>query len=72
MTKNTYTGFCQDVSGEGTIWIDHVNADNEEDAMNLAREACANDWDFELEQVHVLGLAEGNINILFWEDLNTD
>lgn len=65
-----YTAFCQDTSGRGTIWIDKVEASTVEDAKNLAREACADDWGYEdASQIHVLGIARGNVEIADWEDL---
>ena len=67
---NTYTVFCQHANGTGTIWISPVNANNLEEAQEKARIACADDWGHEdLSDVHVLGVAEGNVNILFWEDI---
>lgn len=62
-----YTAFCQDVDGSGTIWIDHVEAEDLEAAKAVAREACATDWD--AKSVHVLGLAAGKVEIAHWEDL---
>lgn len=70
MSKQTYTAFCQDIDGRGTIWISDVEADSPESAAGEAREKCAEDWGCDVEGVHCLGIAEGNVNILLWDDLD--
>ena len=65
---NKYTAFCQEAGGGGTTWIDTVEADNIDEACDIARANCAADWSVEEVFVHVLGLAEGNVNILHWND----
>ena len=67
---NTFTAFCQEKSGRGTIWIEAVKAHNVEHAIAVAREECAEAWEKEPEDIHVLGIAEGDITILHWEDLD--
>lgn len=66
---NTYTAFCQQASGGGTVWIQTVEAKDLDSAIDLAREECAADWEYALEDVHVLGVAAGSIEILMWDDL---
>ena len=65
-----YTAFCQNANGKGTIWINPVEADSVEEAISEAQAACANDWGDALEDVHVLGIASGDVKIEHWEDLN--
>lgn len=65
-----YTGFCQEVTGKGTIWIGAIEADTQDEAINKARAECAVDWTCHEEDIHVLGLAEGDVNILVWEDID--
>ena len=71
----TYTAFCQQVDGGGTIWIDTVEvASMGEDAMIdaaklAARTACAGDWEWDFDNVHCLGLAKGDVQIVTWEDI---
>ena len=67
---STFTGFCQETSGLGTIWIESFEAGNEDAAMVAAQKLCAEAWGCELGDVHVLGLAAGNVEILHWGDLN--
>lgn len=67
---NAFTGFCQESNGCGTIWIESFDAPDREAAIGVARKLCAQDWDCEENGVHVLGIARGNVEILFWEDLN--
>jgi hypothetical protein len=66
----TYTAFCQSVDGTGTIWIAPVEGEDLSQAIVDAKSKCAADWDCETDDVHVLGLAEGNVKIVYWEDLN--
>jgi len=70
MAQQQFTGFCQETDGSGTIWIGQVWAEDLEAAQLEAREMCAQDWGYEVEQVHCLGIAEGNVTILHWEDLD--
>lgn len=65
-----YTAFCQQASGGGTIWIETVEAPDQDSAIELARTTCASEWGYDREDVHVLGLALGNVNILMWDDID--
>lgn len=66
----TFTAFCQEADGSGTIWISTVEVedDNVLTAISLAREACAEDWDYDPEDIHVLGIARGDVEICHWVD----
>ena len=64
-----YTAFCQQTNGRGTIWIDSVEADTDEEAIEAAQEACASDWDYSPADVHVLGLIKGDVSVVYWDDL---
>lgn len=64
----TFTAFCQEADGTGTIWIQQVKAETIADATAAARRDCAEDWGFDVEQVHCLGLARGDCQIVHWED----
>lgn len=74
------TAFCQDVSGRGTVWIstlEFLHTASLDDMIRNARAECCFAWygnedEENLERVHCLGLAEGDICILHWEDLNDD
>jgi len=73
----TYTGFCQEADGTGTIWIGPVEAESVNNAIHAARVACGKDWNYgpgedcfgTLDDIHVLGIAEGTVSMLFWEDV---
>lgn len=65
----TFTAFCQDVDGRGTIWIADVQAGSVADAIAAAIIACASDWETNTDSVHCLGIAAGDVEILHWEDL---
>jgi hypothetical protein len=64
-----FTAFCQEIDGSGTIWINPIHADSLSDAMIVAVESCAADWAMDVEEVRVLGIAAGDVDILHWEDL---
>ena len=77
----TFTAFCQEADGTGTIWIGavEVEATDKSDAIDKAAEQavaeCADDWGgedcgFNAETVHCLGLAEGNVKIAMWDDID--
>ncbi len=65
---NLYTAFCQGADGRGTLWIDTVEAESVDEAVQLAIEHCANNWDCGEDEVHCLGIAGGDVDILFWDD----
>ena len=62
----TYTAFCREDSGLGTIWIDTVDADTLDEALKKACEACATAWGYEIETVECIGLAKGDVEIPYW------
>jgi hypothetical protein len=64
----TYTVFCQDEYSVGTTWIDTVEAVDIEAARVEAVEACAAAWECEPSGVCCVGVAEGDVKILFWQD----
>lgn len=68
----TYTTFCRQADNIGTTWIGSVEAPNETRAADLAVEACAADWGWQdrTEEIRVVGVASGNVEILYWEDID--
>ena len=68
---NTYTVWCQDSSGTGPIWVGTVMADDVEGAMEAGRSDCHEAWDGSIDAIHVLGVAYGEVNILYWEDIES-
>jgi hypothetical protein len=80
MATKTFTVFCQEADGTGTIWISSVQARDLEDAKLVGLQECADDWGYSddpdnedacgtLSDIHVLGVAEGTVKILDWEDI---
>jgi hypothetical protein len=65
-----FTAFCQESNGMGTIWIESITARSLSSAIKKARKECAAAWEYPQSNVHVLGIAEGDVTILHWEDLN--
>lgn len=77
MNLTTFTIFCQQADQLGTIHIDSVEAADLASAIQAGREQCLADWNagatgadapFTLEDIHCLGVAEGDVCILHWED----
>jgi hypothetical protein len=71
----TFTAFCRDEDGTGTVWIDTVEAVSKVAAKKVARKKCAQDWGWlwrdkqgpSWKNVKCIGIAKGTIDILFWE-----
>ena len=77
MKPATFTVFCQQADRLGTIHIDSLEAADLASAIQAGREQCLADWNggstgadaaFTLEDIHCLGVAEGDVRILHWED----
>ncbi len=77
MNLPTYTVFCQQADQLGTIHIDTVESVDLESAIQAGREQCLADWNggttgaeasFTLDDIHCLGVADGDIRILHWQD----
>ena len=73
----TFTVFCQESGGGGTIHIASVEAADLEAAIIAGKQQCIDDWSagsspdesrWNEETVHCLGIAAGNIEILHWQD----
>lgn len=65
-----YTMFCKQSNGKGTMWIQSVAACSTKEASAIALDECADAWDFDTDDIRVVGIAEGDINILEWEDFD--
>ena len=66
---NTHTVFCRDSDGAiATTWIEAVEAESLEEAMQFGREMCARAWDCDVGDVHVLGVAAGFVSVIHWDD----
>lgn len=65
---NSYTVFCRQEDGQGTTWISDVEANSLEEAKIEGLAQCSADWDWDVADIVVLGVAEGVVNILEWED----
>jgi len=77
MNLTTYTIFCQQADRPGTIHIDTVEAADLESAIQAGRGQCLADWNggttgpdasYTLEDIHCLGVAEGDVRLLHWQD----
>jgi len=78
-----FTVFCQETGGTGTIHIASHEAADLESAIIAGKQQCIKDWSagfeegeveakggspWNLESVHCLGVAAGDVEILHWED----
>ena len=72
-----FTVFCQEAGGTGTIHIASHEAADLDSAIIAGKQQCIRDWSsgdeegegpWNLESVHCLGVAAGDIEILHWED----
>jgi len=74
MSLTTFTIFCCQANGQGTTHIDTVESRHLRSAILAGRKQCLKDWNggktgsFSLKDIHCLGVAEGNVRILHWED----
>lgn len=65
----TYTVFCQNaLEVGGTTWIAAIEADSVDEAKEEALDQCAESWCMSNSDICVLGVAEGDVNILEWND----
>ena len=73
----TFTVFCQQFGGGGTIHIAAVQATDLATAITAGKQQWIDDWSagttaeqsqWNEETVYCLGIAAGNIKILHWQD----
>lgn len=65
-----YTVFCRQANNEGTTWIGYVEAPSAKKAMKKGLKACSKDWGgYPKNDIHVLGVAIGNVHIIEWKDI---
>ena len=79
----TFTVFCQESGGSGTIHISAIEADTVAEAITLGLEETAHDWDQYLDSedphhpgevpdisyIHCLGVIVGDPEFAYWEDI---
>lgn len=77
MSKQRFVVFCQEKGRQGTIHIAPVWAADVEEAIVYGKQRCIDDWsaglskdnpDYDMETIHCLGVAAGEVDILHWED----
>ena len=64
-----FTVWCRESNNTGTTWIDNVDATDVEDAKVKAVEKCAQDWQQDSDGITCIGVAEGDVKILDWDDI---
>lgn len=69
---NTYTVWIRDANGEGTTHISAHEAATAGEAEALALAETADDWNYDPARADVMlcviGVAEGDVKIVHWED----
>jgi len=69
----TVTAFCTDANDyESTMWVEAFEVPDDatvESMKQIARERCAEDWGYDVDDVQFVGLASGNVDIIVWEDV---
>ena len=66
---NIYTVFCCHTDSPGEVWIEAIKAESALLAKVIAVERCARDREGFEDDIHVLGVAAGIVEILEWNDL---
>lgn len=83
----SYTAFCHDSNGIGTIWIATVEVpiqdhreDEQQEAAYQARCECAKDWGRHIDEsprediskIVCMGLIEGDVSVAMWDDTHLE
>lgn len=69
--RSGYTVFVIDALSGGTTHVTHHRAATPEAAASLAVKETAKDWDMsDAENLHVLGIVKGKVEIIEWNDLD--
>lgn len=66
---STYTVFCRERTGAGTTWITAVEAGCIEHAKDRGQLLCAIEWGMNPEKIIPIGVIEGDVDVVFWEDI---
>lgn len=67
---NTYTVFVCDADQVRTVFITSVEAESIPAARRIALTECADAWGMHsTDELHVLGVADGDVQILEWTDV---
>lgn len=64
-----YTVFIREADNTGTTFISSAEAATREEAVAAVLEECRECWGDYSGDLHVLGVAAGDIEILVWDDL---
>lgn len=65
---NTFTIWTMHNSRKGTTHITSVKARKQHTAEKKALKECAQDWDEKVHNLVIIGVAEGDVTILEWND----
>lgn len=69
-----FTVFVRQSNNLGTTWIGCVDAEDINEAADLGLGECVHEWSsdnrqFSEDDLRVIGIAEGDVKILSWDDI---
>ena len=64
----TFTVFCMDSSRTGTTYIGSDEGSTWQEAALKVRATCAEEWSASPDEIEVIGVAAGEVNIIVWDD----
>ena len=69
-----YTVFCREKCDVGTTWIETIEIPDPKDDADVisehARTQCSHAWGMDRDNIACIGVAEGDVSILYWQDLS--
>lgn len=67
--EKTFTVFVRASNNTGTTYITTVEAADTEEAKRIGLAECQDEWGYPEDHLTVVGVAEGDVNILEWDDI---
>lgn len=64
----TFTVFCMNSSRTGTTYIGSDEGKTWQEAALKVRNTCAEDWSASPDEIDVIGVAAGEVDIIAWDD----
>jgi hypothetical protein len=68
LNRSTFTIFCREATGKGTTYVDSAEGATWQEAARTVLDRCATDWDMDSDEINVIGVTEGEVNIIAWDD----
>lgn len=64
----SFTVFCRESTGEGTIYIESAQAATWREAADEVHATCAESWDMGADEIDVIGVVRGDVDVIAWDD----